>query len=43
VNSQPGSDSFQRRPEYLGFLPPGSSAQQMAEVIRQHLSKPDDR
>jgi protein SCO1/2 len=29
--------------KYLGFFPPGSSAQQMAEVIRQHLSKPDDR
>jgi protein SCO1/2 len=28
--------------KYLGFFPPGSSAQQMAEVIRQHL-KPDDR
>jgi protein SCO1/2 len=29
-----------RSGEYLGFFPPGTSADRMVEIIRQHLTKP---
>lgn len=29
--------------KYLGFFPPGTSAEQMAQVIRPHLSAPEPR
>ena len=29
--------------KYLGFFPPGTSAEQMAQVIRPHLSAPERR
>jgi cytochrome oxidase Cu insertion factor (SCO1/SenC/PrrC family) len=32
-----------RSGRYLGFFPPGSSAERMAEVIRPHLPSPGDR
>jgi hypothetical protein len=27
-----------RRGDYLGFFPPGTSADRMVEIIRQHLA-----
>src|ERR1700730_12557407 len=32
-----------RNGQYLGFFPPGTSAERMAEVIRLHLSRTGDR
>jgi protein SCO1/2 len=29
--------------KYLGFFPPGTSAEQMAQVIRPHLPAPEPR